>query len=50
MPTFQTTCEECGEPKNVGLYSSEIKYIGDHAICLDCIAFHGYDLKENQDD
>jgi hypothetical protein len=50
MPTFKTTCDECGEPKDAGPYSSEIKYIGDHAICLDCIAFHKYDLEESQDD
>lgn len=50
MTTFQTTCEECGEPKTVGIYSSEIKYIGDHAICTDCIASLKIDLKENQDD
>jgi len=45
MPTFQTTCDHCGELKGDHPYNQEVKYIGDHVICLDCIASLKIDLK-----
>jgi formylmethanofuran dehydrogenase subunit E len=45
MPTFKTICDHCGELKDDHPCSQEVKYIGDHVICLNCIASLKIDLK-----